>query len=69
MYLVLVCLKTTIECFKIFSSIKRNKPITIFKNGKQTRTFCYVTDAITAMLLVIIKGNNFVYNIGTINLK
>ena len=49
---------------RFFSSIKRNKPITIFKNGKQTRTFCYVTDAITAMLLVIIKGNNFVYNIG-----
>ena len=34
------------------------------ENGKQTRTFCYVTDAITAMFLVIIKGNNFVYNIG-----
>lgn len=49
---------------RFFSSIKRNQPITIFKNGKQTRTFCYVSDAITAMLLVIIKGNNFVYNIG-----
>jgi UDP-glucuronate decarboxylase len=49
---------------RFFNSIKRNQPITIFKNGKQTRTFCYVTDAITAMFLVIIKGNNFVYNIG-----
>jgi len=49
---------------RFFSSIKRKKPITIFKSGKQTRTFCYVTDAITAMFLVIIKGNNFVYNIG-----
>ena len=49
---------------RFFNSIKRNQPITIFKNGKQTRTFCYVSDAITAMLLVIIKGNNFVYNIG-----
>ena len=27
----------------------KKKPITIFKSGKQTRTFCYVTDAITAM--------------------
>ena len=27
-------------------------------------TFCYVTDAITAMFFVIIKGNQFVYNIG-----
>ena len=49
---------------RFFSSIKRNMPITIFKNGKQTRTFCYVTDAITAMFLVILKGNKFVYNIG-----
>ncbi len=49
---------------RFFSSIKRNQPITIFKSGKQTRTFCYVTDAITAMFLVIIKGNSFVYNIG-----
>ena len=49
---------------RFFNFIKQNKPITIFKNGKQTRTFCYVTDAITAMLLVIIKGKKFVYNIG-----
>jgi len=49
---------------RFFNSIKKNQPITIFKSGKQTRTFCYVTDAITAMFLVIIKGNNFVYNIG-----
>jgi len=49
---------------RFFNSIKQNQPLTIFKNGKQTRTFCYVTDAITAMFLVIIKGNKFVYNIG-----
>jgi len=49
---------------RFFNDIKQNKPITIFKNGKQTRTFCYVTDAITAMFLVIIKGKKFVYNIG-----
>tara|TARA_B100001029_G_C15051025_1_gene450734 strand:- start:572 stop:1606 length:1035 start_codon:yes stop_codon:yes gene_type:complete len=49
---------------RFFNSIKNNKPITIFKKGKQTRTFCYVTDAITAMFLVIIKGKKFVYNIG-----
>jgi len=49
---------------RFFYSIKKNKPITIFKKGRQTRTFCYVTDAVTAMFLVIIKGNQFVYNIG-----
>ena len=58
---------------RFFNSIRNNKPITIFKKGKQTRTFCYVTDAITAMFLVIIKGKKFVYNIGNdkpeINMK
>ncbi len=49
---------------RFFNSIKKNLPITIFKNGKQTRTFCYVTDAITAMFIVTIKGKDFVYNIG-----
>jgi UDP-glucuronate decarboxylase len=49
---------------RFFSSIKKKQPITIFKSGKQTRTFCYVTDAITAMFLVILKGRKFVYNIG-----
>ena len=49
---------------RFFNSIKNNKPITIFKKGKQTRTFCYVTDAITAMFIVIIQGKKFVYNIG-----
>ena len=49
---------------RFFSSIKKKQPITIFKSGKQTRTFCYVTDAITAMLLVTINGKEFVYNIG-----
>ena len=49
---------------RFFSSIKDGKPITIFRKGKQTRTFCYVTDAITAMFTVILAGKNFVYNIG-----
>ncbi len=49
---------------RFFSSIKDKKPITIFKKGNQTRTFCYVTDAITAMFIVTISGKNFVYNIG-----
>ena len=49
---------------RFFNSIKKKQPITIFKSGKQTRTFCYVTDAITAMFLVTINGKKFVYNIG-----
>ena len=49
---------------RFFNSIKKKQPITIFKLGKQTRTFCYVTDAITAMFLVTVSGKKFVYNIG-----
>ena len=48
----------------IIKKINTKKKILIHGDGKQTRTFCYVTDAITAMFLVIIKGNKFVYNIG-----
>ena len=49
---------------RFFSSIKDKKPITIFKKGNQTRTFCYVADAVTAMFIVTLIGKNFVYNIG-----
>ena len=45
----------------IVNKIKNKKKIQIHGNGKQTRTFCYVTDAITAMFLVTLKGEKFVY--------
>ena len=47
-----------------FSAIKNNNPLNIFRDGKQTRTFCYIVDAMIFMFLVIIKGKNIVYNIG-----
>ena len=47
------------------SQIKRNKPLNIYGTGNQTRTFCYITDAIVGFLLVIIKGApGAAYNIG-----
>ena len=47
------------------SLIKQNKPIKIYGNGKQTRTFCYVTDAIEGFIKIIIKGKSGeAYNIG-----
>jgi UDP-glucuronate decarboxylase len=30
-----------------------NKPITVYGDGKQTRSFCYVTDMVTALLLLL----------------
>jgi UDP-glucuronate decarboxylase len=29
-----------------------NQPVTVYGNGKQTRSFCYVTDTVTALMLL-----------------
>ena len=45
--------------------IKRGLPLQIYGSGKQTRTFCYITDAIVGFFLVILNGvPGEAYNIG-----
>ncbi|MBK20421.1 MAG: nucleoside-diphosphate sugar epimerase [Rhodospirillaceae bacterium] len=45
--------------------IKAGAPLHIYGNGNQTRTFCYITDAMVGFLLVILKGvPGEAYNIG-----
>jgi len=47
------------------SRIKAKKPLKVYGRGDQTRTFCYITDALTGLLQVILRGTpNEVYNIG-----
>jgi UDP-glucuronate decarboxylase len=47
------------------SRIKAGKPLNIYGQGSQTRTFCYITDALTGFLLAILKGvPGEAYNIG-----
>lgn len=47
------------------SRIKAKKPLKIYGCGDQTRTFCYITDALTGLLQVILRGiPNEIYNIG-----
>ena len=47
------------------SKIKSKSPLKIYGDGKQTRTFCYITDAITGLLKVVLDGKKGeVYNIG-----
>jgi len=47
------------------SNIKNNKRLKIYGTGDQTRTFCYVSDAISGFLRVIAKGvYGEPYNIG-----
>jgi UDP-glucuronate decarboxylase len=43
-----------------------NKPITVYGDGKQTRSFCYVTDTVTGLMLLIVnkKVKEEVVNVG-----
>jgi len=45
-----------------------NRPIEVFSNGRQTRTYCYFTDAIDGICKVINRGRSGeTYNIGNDN--
>jgi len=47
------------------SRIKAGQPLNVYGTGDQTRTFCYITDAMVGFLLVILKGvPGEAYNIG-----
>lgn len=47
------------------SRIKGDRPLKVYGSGKQTRTFCYVTDAIVGFLMILLKGTpGEAYNIG-----
>jgi UDP-glucuronate decarboxylase len=47
----------------------RNKPITIYGDGLQTRSFCYVSDLISGFIKMMETGDNIVgpYNLGNPN--
>jgi len=47
------------------SRIKAGVPLFVYGAGKQTRTFCYVVDAVAGFLLAMVRGvAGEVYNIG-----
>ena len=47
------------------SRIIANKPLHIYGSGRQTRTFCYVTDAIAGFIKALLHGSpGQAYNIG-----
>jgi len=47
------------------SRIKGGEPLNVYGSGGQTRTFCYITDAMVGFLSVILKGvPGEAYNIG-----
>ena len=48
------------------SRIKGGVPLNVYGSGDQTRTFCYITDAMVGFLLVVLRGvSGEAYNIGT----
>ena len=46
------------------SAVMNNEDIIILSDGKPTRTFCYIADAITGYLKVLLHGSFDVFNIG-----
>jgi UDP-glucuronate decarboxylase len=50
----------------VFKNILRNQNIELFSNGKPTRTFCYIADAISGYIKALVKGRSMnSYNIGS----
>jgi UDP-glucuronate decarboxylase len=50
------------------NQIVNDKPCQVYSNGMQTRTYCYITDAITGFLKVLVLGKSgSIYNIGNNN--
>jgi len=51
---------------KFISQSLRGEPLTIYGDGNQTRSFCYITDTITGLLKLLLKKNidGEVVNIG-----
>jgi len=52
---------------RFFYQLLNNKKITVYSNGKQTRTYCHIYDAIVMIIKIIFKGKNFIYNVGNPN--
>ena len=55
--------------YRVMSNFANNflkeKPLSVYGHGKQTRTFCYISDGIEGFLRVILFGKNGeAYNIG-----
>jgi dTDP-glucose 4,6-dehydratase len=46
-------------------SVLRNEPITVFGEGNQTRSFCYVTDLVDGIYRLLYSDTSFPVNIGT----
>ncbi len=46
------------------SQALRNEPITVFGEGRQTRSFCYVTDLVEGLYRLLTSDHNMPVNLG-----
>ncbi|MBF0406784.1 MAG: SDR family oxidoreductase [Candidatus Riflebacteria bacterium] len=46
------------------SQMLRNEKLTVFGDGSQTRSFCYVSDMVDGLIALMEKGDNLPVNIG-----
>ena len=50
------------------SNVINGKSLKVYGEGTQTRTFCYIADAITTMIKLLVLGKNGeIYNVGNTN--
>ncbi len=48
-----------------FNSLFKGEPLVVYGDGKQTRTYCYIADAIAAILKIMVSDSkNEIYNVG-----
>ncbi len=47
-----------------FRNIKNNKKLNIYLKGKQTRSYCYINDAMVCFFYIIFLGKGDAYNVG-----
>lgn len=49
----------------LISAAIRRQPILLYSDGRATRSFCYITDAVSAMLLVLLsQSHGEIFNVG-----
>ncbi len=49
------------------NQVLKGKPITVYGDGSQTRSFCYVSDLIDGIYRLLLSGENYPVNIGNPN--
>ena len=52
---------------QFFNTALTNNKILPFSNGKQTRSYCHIVDAIPQIINICLHGKKFVYNVGNPN--